>query len=241
MDDFVHYGRTKIHYKIERLQRKTLGITVEPMGQVLVLAPDDASDDKIQEMVIKRGSWITEQLSFFSNRPIPENRRKGLSGESFYFLGRQYRLKVIESHYDEVNIKDDRIVLKYSFDDQEDLKLALLKRWYFDRANNTFSERLQEYKTIFGNDDISIAIKKLKNSWGKFYPKNRNIVLNVELIVAPIDCIDYVIVHELCHGKVLNHGKEFDVLMSLAMPNWKILKTKLEGFSNGLSSLFFDT
>ena len=131
-------------------------------------------------------------------------------------------------------------MLSCPFPDRQDLKLVLLRTWYIGRANDIFSERLQKYKPIFGDGDISMTVKKLKNAWGKLYPKKQNIVLNVELIVAPMDCIDYVIVHELCHGKVLNHGKKFDGLMSLTMPNWKILKNKLENFSNGLDSLFFD-
>ena len=238
MHDFVQYGRTKIHYKIERTQRKTLGITVGPTGEVLASAPYEVSVERIRDTIIKRGSWIIEQLTFFSKGPVLEPEKRGLSGESFYFLGRQYRLKVIKSDCDEVKIKDDRIILNCLSPKREDLKLALLQKWYFDRAKDIFSDRFQKYKSMFGEREIFMIVKKLKNSWGKYYSKKGEIIFNVELIVAPIDCIDYVIVHELCHGQVLNHGKKFDALMTLKMPNWKMLKMKLDKFSNGLNALF---
>ena len=265
MEYFVFYGESKIHYTLKSSKRKILGITVHPDGKIQVSAPNGISKYKIQETLIKKGAWIMNQLRVVSKIPPPETKRKALSGESYYFLGRQYRLKVFEANYDGVDIYHDRIIMNCPFPEEEELKLNLLKKWYFRQAHEVFTKRFQVHKNLFskignkseikttgtdldfpvdslgtpidGLEKISLSIKKLHKSWGKYHPEKNKITLNVELVVAPMDCIDYVIIHELCHSKVLNHGKAFNALISSKMPNWKALKEKLENFSNGLESL----
>ncbi len=265
MEHFVFYGKSKIHYSLRHSKRKTLGITVDRNGKVQVSVPHGIPNHKVQEVLIKKGAWIMDKLGIVSKLPVPETKRRALSGESYYFLGRQYRLKVFEANYDGVDIYSDRIIMNCSFPEEEELKLNLLRKWYFQQAHKVFTERFEIHKNLFDrankesgiktnqsgldissdpvrtpvdSEKIFLSVKKLHKSWGKYHPRERKITLNVELIVAPMDCIDYVIIHELCHSQILNHGKAFNHLMSSKMPNWKHLKEKLEGFSNGLQSLW---
>ena len=78
----------------------------------------------------------------------------------------------------------------------------------------------------------------MSKSWGEYHPSKKMIILNVELVVAPLECIDYVIIHELCHAVCLNHGSDFYNLLASRLPNWELLKNKLETYSNGLSGLY---
>ena len=292
MENFVFYGKSKIHYSLRHSKRRTLAITVNRSGKIQVSAPHGVPNHKVEEILIKKGAWIMDKLWIASKLPVPETKRRALSGESYYFLGRQYRLKVFEANYDGVDIDSDRIIMNCSFPEEEELKLNLLRKWYFQQARKVFTERFQIHKNLFArakrkerkeedkinrsclkvqgfmkekkpensntiainqsglnissdpvrtpvdSGEFSLNIKKLHKSWGRYHPRDKKVTLNVELIVAPMDCVDYVIIHELCHSQILNHGKAFNRLVSSKMPNWKNLKEKLEGFSNGLQSLW---
>ncbi|MDZ4676286.1 MAG: SprT family zinc-dependent metalloprotease [Oligoflexia bacterium] len=237
MLEFVEYGSSKIEFRIKRSARKTLGIAVLPDGAVEVTAPQDATLDKIKEIIIKRGSWLLEQQRLAGFNPVPQPSKALVSGESFYFLGRHYRLKIFESNYDAVEILDDKLILNCTFPENLELKRSLLLGWYFKKASGVLSERFSFHAQVFMQDSVQLLIKKMSKRWGEFHPNKNLVVLNAELVVSPMECIDYVIVHELTHAKILNHGTEFYDLLSHRIPSWRALKNELEQHSNGFSSL----
>lgn len=237
MQDFVEYGNSKIDFVIKRSARKTLGISVLPCGSVEVTAPETAPVDKIKELVLKRGAWLLEQRRLSGFNPIPQPQKQLISGESFYFLGRHLRLKVFEANYDGVDILNDRLILNCTFSEDFQLKRNLLLGWYYKKANEILTARFEEKAFSYNQSDISVSVKPLNKSWGEYHPSKRSVVLNAELVVAPVDCIDYVIVHELCHAITLNHGPEFYDLLSTRLPRWRDLKNELEGHSIGLSNI----
>lgn len=237
MQEFVEYGNSKIDFKIKRTTRKTLGLSVLPCGSVEVTAPESAPIDKIKELVIKRGSWLLEQRRLTSFNPIPQPQKEFISGESFYLLGRHLRLKVFESSYDSVEILDDRIILYCTFPKDFEFKRQLMLKWYSKKAFEILTQRFQEKAKQYNQPGIDVVIKKLSKTWGEFHPSQNTVFLNMELIVAPIECIDYVIVHELCHAIIQDHSSHFYDLLSTRLPRWNELKSQLESHSLGLSSL----
>jgi predicted metal-dependent hydrolase len=208
-----------------------------PCGSIEVIAPKDAPLDKIKETVLKRGSWLLEQRRLTGFNPIPQPQKSFISGESFYLLGRHYRLKVFEANYDSVDILDDRLILNCTFPEDTQLKNSLLLKWYMKKANETLAERFRHLSIIFKQEAIELSIKKLTKRWGEFHPNKNLIVLNAELVVAPVECIDYVITHELCHAICLSHSPEFYELLSTRLPRWRDLKNELESHSNGFLSI----
>lgn len=236
MIDFVEYGNSKIEFQIKRSNRKTLGISVLPNGAVEVTAPLGASLDKIKEIITKRGSWILEQQRLTGFNPLPQPKKSFVSGESFYLLGRHYRLKIFESNYDSVDIINDRIVLNCTFPEDLELKRSLIVKWYFNKASEVLIERFKYYSKLYGQDSVQVSVKKLTKRWGEFHPSKNLVVLNAELVVAPIECIDYVIIHELCHAICPNHGSEFYDLLTARLPRWRDLKSELESHSNGFNT-----
>ncbi len=238
MLDYVDYGTSRIKFKIKRSPRKTLGISVLPNGEVEVTAPQDAPIEKIKSLLTQRGSWVLEQQRLSAFNPILQPNKSIVSGESFYLLGRHYRLKIFEANYDSVDALDDRIILNCTFPEDLELKRSLLVKWYMTKANEILLERFHYNSTLYKQEQIQVTVKKLSKSWGEYHPSKNLIVLNTELVVAPTECIDYVIIHELCHAICLNHGPEFYDLMSSRLPRWRDLKNTLEGHSNGLESLF---
>lgn len=233
MLDFVEYGNSKIEFKIKRSARKTLGIAVLPDGAVEVTAPTDATLDKIKEIIIKRGSWLLEQQRLAGFNPVPQPSKSLVSGESFYLLGRHYRLKIFEANYDAVDIHDDKLILNCTFPEDLKLKRSLLVRWYLKKAADILTERFKFHAKNLNQETVEVAVKKLTKRWGEFHPSKNLVVLNAELVVAPMESIDYVIIHELSHALVPRHDSEFRGLMDGRLPQWRNLKNSLESYSDG--------
>lgn len=230
--DQVQYGDTTIEYTTRRSDRKTLAVRVEPDQTVEVRAPKDASDDAVREKVRKRAQWILEQRSYFDSFVREHAPREYVSGETHRYMGRQYRLKVIQIDEDE----SERVKLKgpyfriYSYQkgNREHVK-AQLDEWYRAHAKDKFAERLEEAGKVmrkYGVEKPPMRVRRMKKRWGSCTSRG-HILLNLDLIRAPRLCIDYVIAHELCHLKYPNHGTEFYNLLSRVMPDWKEIKGRL--------------
>ena len=225
----LQYGNTEINYSIVYSERKTLGILVNPKGEVIIKAPFDASFVKIKEKVKKRASWIVKQQSFFKSfgQHIPE--RRYISGESHFYLGRQYRLYVREGKPNQVAFKGRCFDIVCSSRCKAE---GLMKDWYREQAKVKFAEIaepiIQQFKK-YRVEPKSIYVQKMESRWGSCTPKGK-IILNTELIKAPKPCIEYVITHEMCHLLHKNHTKAFYELLHAEMPDWEKWKNKLEKF-----------
>lgn len=225
--DGIQYGSVFIGYDVEFVRRKTLGIRVLPDGSVLVKAPSDVTLQQIREKVHKRAGWILRQKRFFEAFGIPTTGRRYVSGESHLYLGRQYMLRVIESNTNAVHYQNN--ILEIECRHKKDAGV-LLQTWYRQRANVKFQEYavlIMEHFSVYGVKPRQISIRKMDRRWG-YCTVNGDIFLNPQLIRAPKGCIEYVIIHEMCHLVHRNHTKDFYALLAKEMPHWEKWKTKLE-------------
>jgi len=226
----IKYGSQIIPFQLEFRNRKTLEISVYPDMSVKVVAPLKRAYEEIEAKVRKRASWIIEQRYFFSLYLPKQPPKKFVSGESHYYLGKQYRLKVVTSQEEKVVLRRG-IINVYTKNRTDSAQIRkLLNSWYRQRADIKFAERLMLcYAKIkkYGVVKPDIQIRKMKKRWGSC-SKNGAIILNTELIKAPSNCIDYVIMHEMCHIKYFNHGKAFYNLLVKVMPDWEKRKKRLE-------------
>lgn len=230
MQNYIQYGSTQIHFELELAGRKTLGIKVYPNNEVKVIAPLETTLEVVKEKLMKKGAWILKQQEFFmSFRPLTP-ARKYISGESHLYLGRQYRLKVIESEVEFVKLSAGIILISLS--DKSDVKRVkrLIRDWYKTKAeihfSKIFDENLAKAKS-FVEVTPELRFRWMDKRWGSCDPKGL-IHLNLELIKAPKKCIEYVIQHEMCHLKHLNHSGAFFELLGKWNPDWKNIKDKLE-------------
>ena len=219
----VRYGKTDIEFILDRRNRKTLAIHVYPDKHVEVIAPETAELEKILLKVTKRASWIyKKQLEFDKIQPSQPKPRYQ-TGETFRYIGRQYRLKVLSGN-PEVKLKNGRIHLICPESSDEMNREKLLLEWYRTRGKIIFSERFTECikaMKILGIDNIpEWDIKVMPKRWGSC-TKAGKIFLNPELVSAPKKCIDYVILHELCHLVEHNHSRRFYRLLDKVYPEWK--------------------
>ena len=208
-----------------------MAIEVHPDSSVKVIAPLETTPEKIQSKVEKRAPWIAKQQRTFSSNIRSQSNREWISGENIFYLGRQYRLKVEVGQPD---VKMSGKYLKVSVPDKTNKNQieSLVNSWYLKHARIKLEERIANYQQMLDREGLevnSLIIRKLNKRWGSCTPK-KNIVINSELIKAPIHCIDYVIIHELCHLKHHNHGPAFWNLLNKYCPEWVKLKEKLESF-----------
>ena len=226
MKTFIDFGSKRIHYTLQHSERKSLGITVTPEMEVLVKAPMSATLTQANEKVRKRAPWILKQQSFFLSYYPKTLAKKFVSGESHLYLGRHYRLRLLTG-VNVVKLSGGFIVLTCK--DKSKAK-EVLKAWYLKQAKVKFYAIARKWISRFKKYDKepdSIVIREMPTRWGSCTPKKK-IILNPELIKAPTGCIEYVIVHELCHLVHRNHTTKFMELQTKEMPGWEKWKEKLE-------------
>lgn len=226
----VQFGTSTIEYELIFSDRKTLAIHVHPDGSVVVDAPEGSDLTAIEQKVHKRAPWILRQQREFAGyaAPYPLPRRY-VSGESYRYLGRQYRLKVVGDMVERVVLSRGYITVHVHNTNEKRHIQELLDAWYLSHAKRVFAERLKAcYPRVegLGIPYPALAIRDMKVRWGSCSTKGR-ITLNRRLIQVPKDLMDYVILHELCHLKQHDHSPAFYALLKQILPDWEERRRKL--------------
>lgn len=230
------YGDELIAFeRVKRLQStgKVL-IKVYPDCRVVASAPADAENEVVLSAVKKRGRWIYEKLRDFRKQMEFTTPRRYISGETHYYLGKQYLLKVNEAPDDIQGVKLLRGKLEVSVRAKSADKVKmLLDDWYKARARETFTKRLDAMleQALWVTERPPLRLLTMQTQWGSCSPHGR-ITLNPHLVKAPRECIDYVILHELCHLAEHNHSERFYRIMNQVMPKWEKTKERLDGMAS---------
>ena len=227
MTEAIQFGSKQIDFCLEFSNRKSLGITVTPDLNVLVKAPVDTSLEKVKEKLRKKAPWIIRQQSFFLSFHPKTPARKFIGGETHLYLGRQYRLKILPSKTESVKLKGQFI--EVATIDKARAK-QLVNEWYLQNAKIKLQSIAQQLIDKFKKHNVepsSIILRAMPTRWGSCTPKGK-IILNPELIKAPKGCIEYVIIHELCHLIHHDHTQKFIDLQTKEMSDWEKWKMKLE-------------
>ncbi len=227
----IAYGSQKIQFELHRTNRRTLAIHVHPDKRVEVVAPKKSEISKIYEKVKKRAKWIKTQQIYFDQFPAKAPERKYVSGENHRYLGRQLRLKIRRDIMCGVKLSGQFLLVSAHYPNNPKHIKGLTDDWFKERARCKFKERLALCLEKFPNTKKFIPqgtiIRHLSNRWGSMTSAKR-LVLNTKLIHMPVVCLDYVIIHELCHIQHPNHSPKFWKLLTKTLPDWKKRKKKLE-------------
>ena len=217
--------------KVRLSERKTISLIVHPDCSIEVRTPIQCQAERVEQVLIKKANWLNKKIAYFESlHPLPNKPKEFVSGESFYYFGKQYKLQVKESKGEEsVNLSNGH--LSVSVHDSQDRKKVknLLARWFSEKAKLRLSRILFSVRAEFKGGKLPlpiVSVKTLKKSWG--ICRGNQITLNQKLIHFPLSCIEYVALHELCHLIHRNHGKEFYKLLAKNLPNWKKEKQTLE-------------
>lgn len=228
----LHYGGEAIAYRVQYAPRpaRKLRIKVQPDGQVLVVAPADASAEQIAAGVNKRARWIWEQLQPIRERLLHVRPRQYISGETHFYLGKRYPLKIHEDPRVPQQVKLLRGMLCITLRQAKAEKVReLLFAWYKARAREQFRRRLDNLlpQTPWIKSPPPLRLLTMQTQWGSC-SHSGTLTLNPHLVKAPPECIDYVLLHELCHLAEHNHSEAFWRLLGQVMPDWQPIKERLD-------------
>ena len=226
------YGRHTYNYELIEQQRKTLCLIVEPCMDITLKAPVGAGNEKIEEFLQRKWAWLNKQLTFFKQYKKVIQAKAYVSGERFYYLGRQYQLTVCSGKKNSVSFVGGRLILETSGQSNNTSRnKALLDKWYQQRMQVIFTKEYKKTLTQFGYEQApTLVIRAMPRRWGSFV-KGKKIILNPLLIQAPRSAICYVITHELCHMRYKRHNTQFYRFLGSKFPNWQKTKAKLESFA----------
>jgi predicted metal-dependent hydrolase len=223
------FGSAVIEYVLSWSTRRTLSISVRVDG-VSVIAPVGVDASAVDERIRRRARWILRQQRRFEEFKPGTPLRRFVGGETHRYLGRQYRLMIVPGEYDRVRLLSGRLVVESSEPRNPERTERLLRAWMRQRAVVVLRERYEAAATIAARLGISqprLTIRSMQKRWGSHTASGR-IILNDRLIAARRDCMDYVIVHELCHVVEPNHSPRFFRLLRRFLPDWEQRKEMLE-------------
>lgn len=236
--DFIEFGNRKINFEIKRGKReRSITIHVRPGAEVTVLAPRNLSEERIRIIILKKARWIIEKQGQMERNGHSTPMKEFVSGESFPYLGKYYRLKVVRSIQEtegKCRLVNGRLVVEVNGKSESENNKAAIKKalidWYLRHAEDKIGERVSRFARSIGKWPASIKIKNQEKRWGSCSP-NGNIRFNWKIIMAPNSVMDYVIVHELCHLVHPHHSTYFWEKVQSLMPDYKKRRNWLKEFS----------
>ena len=216
-----------MNLSIIRRDVKHINLKIKPSGEVILTAPTMSHQREIDYILKKRADWIEKKITFFDAHRVLDEKVY-VSGENFRYLGRNYRLKVIESQEESVKLQRGYLQLFVKEPANAERKKRLLASWLRQKADIHFMKAIDKYQTIVKKEIKTVRIRAMKTRWGSCNPTKGYINLNLKLIEKPTECIEYVVFHELAYLVHAGHSAKFYNYLSLFMSDWEKRKGRLE-------------
>lgn len=221
-----------LEVEVERKKIKNMHLAVYPPdARVHLSMPDYLSDEDASSFIIQKLEWIRRQREEVIAQPR-QTERQYVSGESHYLFGKRYQLIVEElPHYvNSIELRGNKIYMFVKPGISVEQRASLLRAWYRFQLKKELQPIVERWATRLEESDFEWQVKQMKTEWGSCVPSKRTLIFNLELARVPLECIEFVVVHELCHFVVDNHNKLFESLMTKRLPNWRPLRKQLNGF-----------
>ena len=219
---------SNISVEVIRKNIKNMHLSVlPPDGRVRVSAPTQLTDEAITMFVRRKLGWIKKQQEKFQQQPR-QSERQYVSGETLYVWGKQYFLQVEYSYKGNVlTLSGDKAILTVRKESSPTQRESFVNEWYRNLLKQEVAKYLPKWEKTTGLYCSSWQSKYMTTKWGTCNPTSKKIWLNLQLAKKPIECLEYVILHELAHLKVHNHGPEFTAILDQYMPYWREHKRRL--------------
>lgn len=207
---------------------KNLHLSVHPpVGRVRVAAPLRLDNETVRLAVVSRLAWIKRQQERLA-RQVRQSQREMVTGESHYYLGRRHRLVVVDAPHRGARISRPGVIeLSTRVSADRESKERILREWYRRELRNALTPLLLKWEMTLGTSVHTLGVKRMKTRWGTCNPTKGRIWLNLELVKKPLNCIEYVLLHELLHFQERGHGEAFVALMGRHMPTWQLHRDEL--------------
>ncbi len=202
-----------------------------PAGRVRVAAPLRVSNEAVRLAVVGKLGWIRRQQARFELQPR-QSERELVSGESHYFSGQRYRLRLCATEGPaRVAISNNSTIeLHVRPETRFESRQKLMMNWYRQHLKDAVQPLLEKWQKRLGVEVSACGIKRMKTRWGTCNPDARRILINLELAKKSADCLEYVVLHELVHLLVKRHNDHFVEIMDKCLPRWRALRAELNGF-----------
>ena len=219
---------SNIPVEVVRKNIKNMHLSVlPPDGRVRVSAPTQLTDEAITMFVRTKLGWIKKQQEKFQQQPR-QSERQYVSGETLYVWGKQYFLQVVYSYKGNVlTLSGDKAILTVRKESSPTQRESFVNEWYRNLLKQEVAKYLPKWEKTTGLYCSSWQSKYMTTKWGTCNPTSKKIWLNLQLAKKPIECLEYVILHELAHLKVHNHGPEFTAILDQYMTYWREHKRRL--------------
>jgi predicted metal-dependent hydrolase len=208
---------------------KNLHLSVHPPeGRVRVSAPQRIDDEAVRLAVVSRLRWIRRHQKAFADQPR-QSQREMVSGESHYFLGRRYRLRVTEHSGPSQIIRNgnSELTMRVRPGTGRERREQLLNDWYRRHMKEVTPDLITKWQPVVGVRVADWGIKKMKTRWGSCNTQDRRVWLNLDLAKKSPQCLEYVLVHEMVHLLERHHNERFKSLMDRFMPQWRLYSEEL--------------
>lgn len=228
---FEYNGR-KIEFDLIYSKRKTISIKITPPGIISVIAPLKTKETNVIALVKDKSSWIIKKLDEIEDRETLRPIHNFQNGDTFLYLGIEYKLSITVDKPSNKRVLLDMDTLHIVTPENiPDLISNYLELWYRRRAESIINDRIVHFMPQFSQAPIKVMVKTQKKRWGSCNAR-RELYFNWKIIMAPIEVIDYVVVHEMCHMIHMNHSLRFWECVEELMPDYKIRKEWLK--NNGI-------
>jgi predicted metal-dependent hydrolase len=219
-------------YSIIYSKRRSIGISVGPDSGVIVHAPLRTSIKTIENLVASKSNWIKKHLENYKSSVRINNNKIIVDGATALMHGKEHHIRIISSDKYFVKLNGDTIEIGLKNIAEKEIAGLMLEKWYRVIAEGIFRKKFEEILLKYNNYNFKpseFKVRALKRRWGSCTSKGK-ITISSELLKLDEVYLEYVILHELCHLKHHNHGKEFYKLLSEVFPNWKQVRSELKKY-----------
>lgn len=218
-----------IEYVLNRRAKKNINLRIEQDGTLYVSAPKRITIKELETNILKKLDWIltTKEKILLRESYISKNEIK--NGNEIYFKGIKFIIEININGKNEIYLLGNKIIINSKQNDNEHIK-KMFNKWMYAEAMNTFECIVDKFIYVLAEYNLKkpeIHIRKMKSRWGSCIPSKNEIILNLNLVHAPLSCIEYVVLHELSHFIRSDHSKEFYDILSSKMPDWEVRKKML--------------
>ena len=224
--DTIVLGDLQVSVEFKDIKNIHLSV-YPPDGRVHISAPTRMNLETIRVYVISKHRWIKTQQDKFKNQ-VRETSREYITRESHYFLGERYLLKVMEHDASpKIILKKKEILMMVRPDTNQEKRQEILDEWYRSELKHVAQPMIENWVKKIGVDLNEFGVKKMKTKWGTCNHQAKRIWLNLELAKKPLECIEYIVVHELIHLIEPSHNQTFISYLDFHLPKWKFYRDEL--------------
>lgn len=228
----MHITIQDIPIEIERKPIRNMHLSVYPPdGRVHLSMPLFLTEEDARSFLLKKWQWICRNRDKVLSQ-ARQTQREYISGESHYLFGTRYMLLIepVTSGANSVSIQGNKIIMRCRPAATRDNRKAQLHEWYREHLRTILTNLVDKWKEQLGEHNVEWTIKQMRTEWGSCIARKRHLVFNLDLARVPVECVEYIVVHELTHLAVQNHGPAFQALMTQRLPNWKTIRHQLNDF-----------